>query len=194
MRALLLVVILLWACGLVAGPKGRSATPSPKELSQEARLLSSQAALETDPTKADLLRKRACETWETVVQQSQRPEDQLSLGLCYGARKEYAEAEAAFRSFLLLAPATHPDRALAEQSLAYVLEAKQTQAAQLPTEFVMKDPIPIEESAQQWKRKALFAGGTLGGLGLVAGVLAKVLLHSQQPPISQGTSIVKEVP
>ena len=184
MKIAVLIFGALWALG--ASAKAPPSPSSVKELSREAEQLLDRAALELDPAKADALRKQACGKWEEAYNKGKRPETQLELGLCYGTRKDFAAAEVAFRAFLAVAPSNHPDRATAEQSLAYAQEAQRAQAAQTPPALVFKDPVPVEIKETHPWRPFVIAGGALTGASLVAVVLVRGVLSAQDPGIPEG--------
>ena len=176
-----LVVVMFWADAAVAAPP----KPSAKELSQEARASFDQAEKESDPTKANGLRLVACEKWEQAFALARRAEYQLVLGLCYQKTNQIPRSEAAFRIFLALAPSDHPDRSLAEQALLQMEKEQNVEKERTPPALIFKDPIPTEESPKQWKRRALFATGALGGLGLVAGAITFGALWAQREDLTR---------
>jgi hypothetical protein len=171
------------------------AAPSAKELAKEAVRIEQLASQETDATKKQELKKQACAAWNAAYDAGKRFEYQLSIGTCKQELQDLDGAETAFRSFLALAPTSHQDRPIAEQALAQIVEQKQAYSAATASSpaLSISGPIPIQESKTQWKRKALFAGGTLTGLGLVGGAIAFGVLRSQDD-ISRGTTIIVEQP
>jgi hypothetical protein len=173
--SVVLMSLVLWiGAALAAPPK-----PSAKELSQEARTAFDQADKELDPTKANELRMSACDKWEAAFTLSTLADYQLALGLCYQKTNLIPRSEAAFRIFLALAPLTHPNRSVAEQALLQMEKEQNAQKQRTPPSLLIKDPVPIQETSTQWKRRVLFAGGALGGLGLIAGAVAAGVLLAQ---------------
>jgi hypothetical protein len=184
MKFWFVLVVSFWAWVALASPPKTSA----KELSQEARASFDQADKEADPTKADELRRVACDKWEQAFSLSRQADYQLALGLCYRQTNQAKPSESAFRLFLALAPSDHPGRSIAEQALLVIEQEKPAPA------LVFKEPIPMEETSIQWKRRTLFAIGALGGLGLVAGAITFGALRAQQAPeISGGKGGVVEL-
>jgi hypothetical protein len=163
-------VLIVSLCAWVAS--AAPLKPSAKELSQEARAAFDQANKELDPTKANELRQVACDKWEKAFSLSRQADYQLALGLCYRQTDQAKLSETAFRLFLALAPLTHPNRSIAEQALLLIEQEKPAPA------LVFKEPIPMQETSTQWKRRVIFAGGALSGLGLVAGAVAFGVLRA----------------
>ena len=186
MKKIVLVLGALWALEAFAKAPPIPSPSSAKELSREAEQLLDRAALELDPKKADDLRKQACGKWEEAYNKGKRPEAQLELGLCYGTRKDFAAAEVAFRTFLAVTPPTHPDRATAEQSLAYAQDAQRAQAAKTPPALVFTDPVPVEIKETHPWRPFVITGGALTGASLVAVVIVRGVLRAQDPGIPEG--------
>jgi hypothetical protein len=174
-----LMSVLLWVgTALAAPPK-----PTAKELSQEARTAFDQADKELDPTKANELRMLACDKWEAAFALARREDYQFALGFCYRQTNQTKRSETAFRLFLALAPLDHTNRPTAEQAL--LLMEKPSPA------LVFDDPLPIQETSTQWKRKTILVGGTLVGLGLIGGAIVFGVLKSQDE-FSRGTIILVE--
>jgi hypothetical protein len=170
------------------------AAPSAKELAKEATRLEQLADQEQDPTQKQKLRTNACNTWSAAYDTGKRPEYRLSIGACRLELHDLEGAETAFRSFLVEAPPDHKNRGLAEQAVEKIVaerEAEQRKAS--PPALTLNGPIPMEESLKQWKRRAIFAGSTLAGLGLIGGAIALGVTRSQDE-FSRGTSTVVEQP
>ena len=182
MRILFLFTISLWAWVVLASPP----VPNPKELAKEATRLQQLADQEADPTKKQELRKGACEAWGSAYEAGKRIEYQLALGLCKQELHDLEGAETALRLFLVQAPQNHRDRGLAQGALDQVVAERNKEKKQAtPPALRLTDPITVEETHTQWKRKTLFAVGALGGLGLVAGAVAAGVLLAQTPSIPQ---------
>ena len=174
------------------------AAPSGKELAKEATRLEQLASQATDPTKSQELQRQACTAWSAAYDAGQRIEYQFALGLCKQELHDLEGAETALRLFLVQAPPNHRDLALAQGALEQVVAERNKDKKQAtPPALRLTEPVPIEETQTQWKRKALFAGGTLAGLGLVGGAIAFGVLRSQDNnndiPIGQGGTAV-EIP
>jgi hypothetical protein len=182
MRVWFLFVVSLWAFRALASPP----IPSAKELAKEAIRLQQLAEQEADPTKKQELRKSTCDAWSAAYDAGKRIEYQLALGLCKQELHDLEGAEAALRLFLMQAPQTHQDRIIAQGMLDQVVaERKAEQRKTNPPALTLNGPITTQESPKQWKRRALFATGALGGLGLVAGAVAAGVLLAQTPSIPQ---------
>lgn len=172
--------------------------PAGKELAKEATQLEHLASQETNPIKSQELQRQACAAWNAAYDAGQRIEYQLFLGLCKQKLGDLEGAEAALRLFLIQAPPTHPDRLAAQGALDRIsAERKVEQENVAPPALRVTSPVPIQETPTQWKRRALFAGGTLAGLGLVGGAIAFGVLRAQEEPptipIGQGGTPV-EIP
>jgi tetratricopeptide (TPR) repeat protein len=217
MKQLLLILGAFWAFSAFAQvpTSTPSKKPTAKELAKEASTLYEQAKKEQDPQKADELRKKACQNWKDAYQPGKNPEYKLYLGLCYSVRKQYTEAEKELRLFLALIPANHPERPMAEQSLAYVLRAQEAEAAKYPKAVVIKEPVSVgivgavkleknpdpleitgtvrmEKSPPRFNRKALIVGSMSGGLALIATVVAVSLISAQTSDIPESNAITAE--
>lgn len=177
-----LAIIFLSCCAMNSW-----AAPSTKELAKEASRLEQLANQETDPAKQQELREKACEAWSAAYDAGQKIEYQLFIGACKQQLQDLEGAEMALKTFLAQAAPDHKDRPIAEQALAQVV-AKRQAAKQETTSpaLTLAGPVPIQESKTQWKRKAIFAGSTLAGLGLVGGAIAFGVLRAQEPSIPQG--------
>jgi hypothetical protein len=185
MRSLVLSFVLWVGVASATPPK-----PTAKELSQEARTAFDQADKELDPTKANELRQVACDKWEAAFTLSTLADYQLALGLCYQKTNQIPRSEAAFRIFLALAPLTHPNRSVAEQALIQMEKEQNAQKQRTPPSLLIKDPVPIQETNTQWKRKAFLVGGAVTGASLVAGAIALGVLRAQDPGIPDGKGLV----
>jgi hypothetical protein len=172
MRTFCLSLFLAYALSGVA-----YAAPNAKELAKEAARLGQLADQETNPNKKQELQQSACATWGAAYDAGQRPEYQLSLGFCRLELHDLEGAETALRTFLVEAPPSHKNRALAEQAVEKIVAQRK---AEQPAALTLTGPLPMEESPKQWKRRALFAGGALGGLGLVAGAITFGVLRAQE--------------
>jgi hypothetical protein len=172
MRVWFVFMISLWAWVVLASPP----VPNAKELAKEATRLGQLADQEADPTKKQELRQSACTTWSAAYDAGQRPEYQLSLGFCRLELHDLEGAETALRTFLVEAPPSHKNRALAEQAVEKIVAQRKVEQ---PAALTLTGPIPMEESPKQWKRRTLFATGALGGLGLVGGAIAFAVLRTQ---------------
>lgn len=167
------------------------AAPNAKELAREAARLEQSANQESDPTKKQELRRQACAAWSGAYEAGQKIEYQLFLGVCQQELQDLEGAETALKMFLAQAAPDHKDRPMAEQALAQVVAKRQAARQEAtPPALTLTAPIPIEETGSQWKRRAIFAGGTLAGLGLVGGAVAFGVLRAQSNandiPIGEG--------
>lgn len=165
---------------LIAAALQAHAAPSAKELAKEATRLEQLANQEPDPTKKQEIRTQACDTWSAAYDVGKRPEYQLILGSCRLELHDLGAAETAFRLFLVQAPPNHQDRALAEQAVEKIVAQRKAEEEKAnPPALTLNGPIPMEESPKQWKRRAIFAGSTLTGLGLIGGAIAFGVLRTQ---------------
>jgi hypothetical protein len=176
MRIWFVFTVSLWAWVVLASPP----VPNAKELAKEATRLGQLADQEADPTQKQELRTKACNTWSAAYDAGLRIEYQLAISLCKQEIHDLEGAEEAARLFLIQAPPNHQSRALGEQLLEKIVAQRQVEhEATNPPALSINGPIPMEESPKQWKRRALFATGVLGGLGLVAGAITFGALRAQ---------------
>jgi hypothetical protein len=170
---------LIWGILLVTTLQAHAA-PSAIDLAKEATRLEQLADQEADPSKKQELRKQACDTWNAAHEAGKRFEYYLSIASCRLKLRDLDAAETAFRSFLVEAPPDHKNRALAEQALEKVVAQRQAEQQQnSPPALTLNGPIPMEESPKQWKRRAIFAGSTLAGLGLIGSAITFGVLRAQ---------------
>jgi hypothetical protein len=168
-----------------------SAAPNAKELVKEAQKLEQAAAAESDPQKAMEIRRSSCDKWQEAYNAEKKPDYLLSIGLCRVKVQESDAAETAFRSFLVDAPTNHNGRPAAEQAIERILAERAAKEEKTPQALVITEPLPTEETPKQWKRRAIFAGSTLAGLGLIGGAIAFGVTRSQDE-FSRNTVILVE--
>jgi hypothetical protein len=187
-------LIVLFALGIAVE---LHAAPNAKELVKEAQKLEQAAAAESNPQKATEIRRSSCDKWQEAYNAEKKPDYLLSIGLCRVKVQESDAAETAFRSFLVEAPAGHMGRSAAEQAIERIIAERTAKEEKTPQALVITEPLPTEETPKQWKRRAIFAGSSLAGLGLIGGAIAFGVIRAQEEPtaipIGQGGTAV-EIP
>lgn len=164
-----------------------SAAPSTKELVKRAKGLNAQAEAASSPEQATQYRKEACGVWLSAYQSSKKPDLLVETGRCKQEAGDLTGAENDFRTFLVEVSPSHPARIIVEGLAEEVAQRRQQAAlSALEPELIQGEPLLVEDSPAQRKRRFWLMGGGVLGVGGVVGIVAGFVLRAQPPSIPEG--------